>query len=298
MQQETFMKILLAIFLRMFIATFLGLVAVVGLFFLTVTFLDSSSALAYVLLFLLAPLTPYIIAIRYIVGARKRYGFYFEIKNEHGEFIRGQNTMIRMFTIIAVILVAGFLSSVLFVTILIVSGGIQSARVKSNEAAIQSDLASIQTQAEIYYGGEGNNSYGTANPNNGCSAVGVPLSAISLFTDQTIELAVARADVANRSGTVECNSTPIAYAVSAQSAYDTNTYWCIDSTGTAKRQIEKLGSSTVCPPGEYILPEPSIISSLFEVVKGASLTVLELNWFLLSGEWMSELMKELNKPAP
>ena len=151
-------------------------------------------------------------------------------------------TLIELLVVIAII---GILSAV-------VLASLNTARNKGNDAAVQSDLSTIQTEAEIYYGGTGVNSYGTANPSNTCAAVGTALSATSVFTDQTIEKAVAGADTANGTdatyGVVVCNSTPTAYAVGSglQNGVGTNRYWCVDSTGNAKSESAALGTLTAC----------------------------------------------------
>jgi len=136
-------------------------------------------------------------------------------------------TLIELLVVIAII---GILSAV-------VLASLNTARSKGNDAAIQSDLSTIQTQAEIYYGGDGLNTYGTAGTT--CNA------ASSLFIDATIAKAIAGADVAG--GTVACANTTSAYAVSVQMASKTTNYWCVDSTGTAKQTTIATVTDAVCP---------------------------------------------------
>jgi type IV pilus assembly protein PilA len=143
-------------------------------------------------------------------------------------------TLIELLVVIAII---GILSAV-------VLASLNTARSKGNDAAVQSDLSTIQTEAEIFYGGTGVNSYGTANAASSCSAA----TAGSLFAaDATILKATAGADAANGAGTVVCNSTTSAYAVAAQLLTDNTKYWCVDSTGTAKQLSAALGTATACP---------------------------------------------------
>jgi len=136
-------------------------------------------------------------------------------------------TLIELLVVIAII---GVLSAV-------VLASLNTARSKGNDAAIQSDLSTIQTQAEIYYGGTGANSYGTAGSS--CST--------AVFSDSTIIKAIAGAEVANGTGTMVCNNTTTAYAISSPLSSNTSEYWCVDSTGFAGKRVTALGTGTVCP---------------------------------------------------
>jgi prepilin-type N-terminal cleavage/methylation domain-containing protein len=138
-------------------------------------------------------------------------------------------TLIELLVVIAII---GILSAV-------VLASLNTARSKGNDAAIQSDLSTIQTQAEIYYGGTGNNTYGTAGTS--CTA------ASSLFVDTTIAKAIVGADAANGTGAVVCNNSTTAYAISAVLSSDTARSWCVDSTGGSSKSTTALGTGTVCP---------------------------------------------------
>lgn len=135
-------------------------------------------------------------------------------------------TLIELLVVIAII---GILSAV-------VLASLNTARSKGNDAAIQSDLSTVQTQAEIYYGSNGN-SYGTAG--NSCSS--------AVFSDATILKAIAGAKGANGGTDLSCNNTTSAYAISSKMASDETKYWCVDSTGTAKQGTVALGTATVCP---------------------------------------------------
>ena len=145
-------------------------------------------------------------------------------------------TLIELLVVIAII---GILSAV-------VLASLNTARSKGNDAAIQSDLSTIQTEAEIYYGGTGADTYGST-AGTTCPAVGTALSATSVFTDPTIEKAAAGAVTANGGTALVCNNSTTAYAVSSKLSADPTRNWCVDSTGGSSKSTTALGTATVCP---------------------------------------------------
>ncbi len=133
-------------------------------------------------------------------------------------------TLIELLVVIAII---GILSAV-------VLASLNTARSKGSDAAIQSDLSTVQTEAEIYYSGAGNNTY-----LNMCTA------------DQTIKNAIAGAQSTNGGNTVHCvtDSGGTVYAayspLVSKSTYD----WCVDSTGLATSTLASkiTAGATACP---------------------------------------------------
>lgn len=143
-------------------------------------------------------------------------------------------TLIELLVVIAII---GILSAV-------VLASLNTARSKGSDAAVQSDLDGIRTQAEIYYGGTGSNSYGTA----GSSCAG------AVFSDSVIQNALKGASQANGSGAasgaisgITCNNSTTAYAAESRLNSSATTYWCVDSTGVSRQVTTALGSATACP---------------------------------------------------
>jgi len=128
-------------------------------------------------------------------------------------------TLIELLVVIAII---GILSAV-------VLASLNTARSKGSDAAIQSDLDGIRTQAEIFYG-------------NGNTYTG-------LCADATIERARLAADTANGTGSVAafCSASATAYAVTAQLVSVTGDYWCVDSLGVSKKVTGTAAAITVCP---------------------------------------------------
>ena len=133
-------------------------------------------------------------------------------------------TLIELLVVIAII---GVLSAV-------VLASLNTARSKGNDAAVESDLNGIRTQAAIYYDSPtgGNQSY------------------TGLCADTTVANQIAGADSANgASATVTCNvaTDGTAYAVSSPLVAQTGEYYCVDSIGTATTTTTDLGTGTACP---------------------------------------------------
>ena len=141
-------------------------------------------------------------------------------------------TLIELLVVIAII---GILSAV-------VLASLNTARQKGSDAAIQSDLSAIQTQAEIVYGSSGN-AYGTVYVSTGsCTA-----TLNTLFGDPVIAKAITGITSAGSSG-IMCNSSAQTYAVSAALVAQSGKYWCIDNTGSAKIETSQIAAGTlVCP---------------------------------------------------
>ena len=146
-------------------------------------------------------------------------------------------TLIELLVVIAII---GILSAV-------VLASLNTARGKGQDAAVQSDLDGIRTEAEIYYGGKGANSYGAAGGNT-CTFAG---SLFDSAQDATIARQITAAENANGSPSLVCGSNASAYAVESQlpsTIGGTAAYWCVDSTGvSAQKTTALVAGATACP---------------------------------------------------
>lgn len=155
--------------------------------------------------------------------------------------VRGHRgfTLIELLVVIAII---GILSAV-------VLASLNTARNKGADAAVKSNLQTVQTQAELFYDSN-NNKYNT-DGTTGISAGGAcPTSASatgSMFAvDATIRNAVLSAMNAVGTTTSRCymNSNGSAYFV--QVGLKTGGTYCVDSTGQATT-TNTLATGTACP---------------------------------------------------
>jgi len=145
-------------------------------------------------------------------------------------------TLIELLVVIAII---GVLSAV-------VLASLNTARSKGNDAAIQADLSTVRTQAELYYTNQ--NSYGTLAWATGASCY--PAAGAYMFStagDSTIQKAISAADSTNGTGTIGCASAGSSYVVAAQLTSDTGKYYCVDSTGNGKVVTGTIASMAACP---------------------------------------------------
>jgi|SRR3989344_4130329 len=151
-------------------------------------------------------------------------------------------TLIELLVVITII---GILSAVVLVAL-------NGARLRGNDAAIQANLSTIQTQAEVYYGNH-NNSYGYRAYIVNTGTVGTRCSTGSnhLFTDPTIIKALNAADAANGSGYAGCiaNGTSYLVAVALTAPPSPGAYWCLDSSGKARQVADDIPEQLpiLCP---------------------------------------------------
>ena len=137
-------------------------------------------------------------------------------------------TLIELLVVIAII---GILSAV-------VLASLNTARSKGSDAAIQSDLSAVQTQAEIYYGSN-SNAYDTS-AHSTCS--------VGVFSDATIVKAVSGMTTAAGGTAPICGSSASAYAMSEKLVASSTAYWCVDSTGFSGSRVTNLtAGNTACP---------------------------------------------------
>jgi prepilin-type N-terminal cleavage/methylation domain-containing protein len=142
-------------------------------------------------------------------------------------------TLIELLVVIAII---GILSAV-------VLASLNTARSKGVDAAIQSDIDGIRTQAQLYH--NDNNNFGTnIADESDCAATD------NIFSDPNIVRQVQAANEANGLVLgVTCNvaADGTAYAVSAGLVETPGTYYCVDNSSVGVKTTTDLGLATACP---------------------------------------------------
>ncbi len=146
-------------------------------------------------------------------------------------------TLIELLVVIAII---GILSAV-------VLSALGTARNKSADAAVKSNLSSARAEAELFF--ENNNySYDTVCGTSGTNKIGDNVNAAErAYTGGSV---TTYADATNATwNTAQCHDTAGSWAATVPlkaSTSGTPSMWCVDSAGTAKVTTSLL-SSTVCP---------------------------------------------------
>ncbi len=145
-------------------------------------------------------------------------------------------TLIELLVVIAII---GILSAV-------VLASLTGARTKGNDAAVKANLNTVRTEAELYYGGAGSNTYGTGvtGATGSCTTAGSMWAA-----DTTIKQAIASIIVTYGAETeatdYRCTSQAQTYMFSNKLATG---YICIDNTGVIKTEGSLPAASVwACP---------------------------------------------------
>ena len=137
-------------------------------------------------------------------------------------------TLIELLVVIAII---GILSSVILASLYL-------SRLKGSDAAIKSDLSTVQQAIELYYTNN-NNQYGTLTVSQSSYVTTMPISNPSgnVFVADPTVYAAAKAALAQGGAmyySVGQNETT--YAIAVQLKGDTGYWWCVDSSNAPKRE--------------------------------------------------------------
>jgi prepilin-type N-terminal cleavage/methylation domain-containing protein len=156
----------------------------------------------------------------------------------------------RGFTLVEIVVVVAIIGILTAITLVSLS----NARDKGYNAAIQSDLSTVQVQAQLYLSDHGN--YGTdfAVGSLACPTSGTYMFAVDVQMKNAI--ADAKSAAGGASTAVKCysNGGTGSYAVQASlrgAGINGKTYWCVDSAGSAiptNTALTSIVSPAQCAP--------------------------------------------------
>ncbi len=141
-------------------------------------------------------------------------------------------TLIELLVVIAII---GVLSAVVLTSL-------GAARSKGNDASIAANLATVRTQAEIYYG----NTLDTYASGAGIAAL-CAANVLNMTSETTITRALQAAEVANGTATLVCDFKAASYGISSPLTASGAGHWCVDSIGFGGKRATPGLSSGLCP---------------------------------------------------
>lgn len=128
-------------------------------------------------------------------------------------------TLIELLVVIAII---GILAGIVLVNV-------NKARNKGSDAAIEAGLSQLRSAAEIYYNGDGNNSY------------------TNLFTnDNDTKRIIANINKNNGSTSTVTHEDGTAYCASSVLKSDSSKTFCVDSIGNATSGLTCNGTTYKC----------------------------------------------------
>ena len=150
-------------------------------------------------------------------------------------------TLIELLVVIAII---GILASIVLVSL-------SSARSKGSDAKVQSEVEGFRAAAEVFYSGNGNNSYSASAATPQAFASGgmtIPSSDGSVFADAPSTAGLTSANLpsgtlvwytTNATASAKATAYAVAASLSSQTTgagkYDA---WCVDSTGQSKKESQ------------------------------------------------------------
>lgn len=148
------------------------------------------------------------------------------------------------FTVLELLVVVGLIA----LLAAIVLAAVTSARNKSKDRAIQSNMLTIRTQANLYFDTGGNGAYGSAmNPATQLNSTTCVNAATMFGKEPTIAAAIAALTSYVTIDRIACWSTGTTFAVAA--TLTNQDYFCIDSNSAGKVNTGRGGLFDTTPGG-------------------------------------------------
>lgn len=132
-------------------------------------------------------------------------------------------TLIELLVVIAII---GVLSSIVLVSL-------NNARSRGSDSAIKADMSGLRAAAELYYGNQNPNGYGTQSYTANCGGTVAGVFGDSIV-QQYIDDAVAKSGQTAATA-AKCVASAGAYVIAVQLKSSATLGWCVDNLGASKQ---------------------------------------------------------------
>jgi len=158
---------------------------------------------------------------------------------------QGGFTLIELLVVIAII---GILSAIVYASL-------SSAKLKSKDSAVKTQMSSMRVQAEIYYDLNGNKYTGLCTATSALRGFGGVAPGLLLDTKNATGIPSSITTIADPNGNlaggwdkVTCHDTSIGWAVEAptsKSISGTSSMYCVDSTKAVEEKANNLAGGAV-----------------------------------------------------
>jgi prepilin-type N-terminal cleavage/methylation domain-containing protein len=126
----------------------------------------------------------------------------------------------------------------------VVLASLSTARGKSGDAAVKTNLGTIRSQAELFFANNSNSFLPSGGSTHAISACPAYSASGTNMLSKDKNIADAITEAKNRgSGVSSCYNSSTAWAVAVGLKTNSNNSWCIDSSGQSRQTTSMPGSS-------------------------------------------------------